>query len=65
VNEYRLKAVIGRLKSTEFDHLTIIAIANDCGFNSKSTFNSLFKQYTGHTPSEFKRHQREAALSAE
>lgn len=65
VNEYRLKAVIRRLKSTEFDHLTIIAIANDCGFNSKSTFNSLFKQYTGHTPSEFKRHQREAALTTE
>lgn len=65
VNEYRLKAVIRRLKSTEFDHLTIIAIANDCGFNSKSTFNSLFKQHTGHTPSEFKRNEREAALSAE
>lgn len=65
VNEFRLKAVIRRLENPDFDHLTIIAIANDCGFNSKSTFNSLFKQYTGHTPSEYKRHQRESAAQAE
>lgn len=59
VNDFRLKAVIRRLANPDYDHLTIIAIANDCGFNSKSTFNSLFKQHTGHTPSDYKRMLRE------
>lgn len=59
VNEFRLNAVIRRLENPGFDHLTIIAIANDCGFNSKSTFNSLFKQHTGHTPSDYKKRLRE------
>jgi len=60
VNEFRLNAVIRRLGNPDFDHLTIIAIANDCGFNSKSTFNSLFKQHTGHTPSDYKKNLRES-----
>ena len=54
VNEYRLKEVIDKLKSRDNDYLTIVAIAYDCGFNSKSTFNSLFKQHTGTTPTKFK-----------
>jgi AraC-like DNA-binding protein len=58
VNEYRLKAVIRRLENPDYDHLTIMAIAYDCGFNSKSTFNSLFKQFTGQTPSEFKKQRQ-------
>ena len=62
VNEFRLNAVIRRLENPDFDHLTIIAIANDCGFNSKSTFNSLFKQHTGHTPSDYKKKLREDAM---
>ncbi|MBI1286041.1 MAG: helix-turn-helix domain-containing protein [Flavobacteriales bacterium] len=59
VNEFRLKAVVRRLANPDYDHLTIIGIANDCGFNSKSTFNSLFKQFTGKTPSEYKKELRE------
>lgn len=55
VNEYRLNAVIERLESPDYDHFTIISIAYDCGFNSKSTFNNLFKQHTGLTPSEYKK----------
>lgn len=64
VNEFRLKAVVRRLGNPDYDHLTIIAIANDCGFNSKSTFNSLFKQYTGHTPSDYKKMLREGEIEA-
>jgi AraC-like DNA-binding protein len=63
VNEFRLKAVIRRLANPDYDHLTIIAIANDCGFNSKSTFNSLFKQHTSHTPSDYKRMLREGEVT--
>lgn len=63
VNEFRLKAVVRRLSNPDYDHLTIIGIANDCGFNSKSTFNSLFKQFTGKTPSEYKKELREGVSS--
>ena len=55
VNEYRLNKVVENLKDPHFDHLTIISLAFDSGFNSKSTFNSLFKQHTGKTPSEYKK----------
>lgn len=55
VNAYRIEEAKKRLVSKEFDHLTIIAIAFDCGFNSKATFNRLFKQYTNSTPSEYKK----------
>lgn len=55
VNEYRINAVIKRFKNPDYQHFTIIAIAYDCGFNSKSTFNSLFKQHIGKTPSDYKK----------
>jgi AraC-like DNA-binding protein len=58
VNEFRMEAVMRRLAMPDYDHLTIIAIANDCGFNSKSTFNSLFKAHTGLTPSDYKKQIR-------
>ena len=34
---------------------TLIAIAYDCGFNSKATFNRVFKNITGNTPGEYVR----------
>ncbi len=55
VNEFRLNEVIKRFKNEKYKHYTIIAIAYDCGFNSKSTFNSLFKQQTGQTPSAYRK----------
>ena len=57
VNQYRLKSVLQKLEDSKFNHLTILSIAFDCGFNSKSTFNSLFKQHTGVTPSEYRQNQ--------
>ncbi|MBX2929825.1 MAG: AraC family transcriptional regulator [Saprospiraceae bacterium] len=32
---------------------TLLALAYDCGFNAKSTFNKYFKLQTGQTPSEY------------
>ena len=54
VNEYRVEEVKRRLLDERFEHLTIVAIAFESGFNSKSTFNSIFKQNTGSTPSQWK-----------
>jgi len=55
INSYRIKEVKNRLHNPEYNNLTIIAIAIDCGFNSKATFNRLFKQYEGVTPSQFRK----------
>lgn len=54
VNEYRVKDVQEKLKDPKNSHLKILSLAFDAGFNSKATFNRLFKAYTGLTPKEFK-----------
>jgi len=53
VNEYRVNEVKERMQCEEYRHLTILAIAYDSGFNSKSSFNTIFKEKTGKTPSEY------------
>lgn len=57
INDYRIEAVKQKLKDPNMKHLTLLAIALDSGFNSKSSFNSLFKQYTGMTPTEWRKSQ--------
>lgn len=54
INEYRVKEVIERFSDPKFNHYTILAIAFDAGFNSKTTFNTIFKNQTSLTPSEFR-----------
>ncbi len=55
MNEYRIEEVKRRMVDPAYKHLTILAIAYDAGFNSKSSFNTIFKQKTGQTPSEYLR----------
>ncbi len=54
INEYRVKEAITRMSHHEFRNYTILAIAYDSGFNSKSTFNTFFKNFTGKTPSDYR-----------
>jgi AraC-like DNA-binding protein len=54
INEYRVKEVIERFSDPRFNNYTILAIAFDAGFNSKTTFNSIFKSQTGLTPSHYR-----------
>ncbi len=53
VNEYRVEEVKRRIVDPAYSNLTILAIAYDSGFNSKSSFNTIFKEKTGMTPSEY------------
>jgi len=53
INEYRVKAVIEKLRNGEHKIQTLLAIAFDCGFNSKATFNRAFKKETGKSPKDF------------
>lgn len=55
VNEYRLKDICERLKGDKDKNYNILELAYESGFNSKSSFNSLFKSYTGQTPSHFRK----------
>jgi len=54
INEYRVEEMKKRLKDPNNDHLKIISLAFDAGFNSKASFNRVFKSYTGQTPKEYK-----------
>jgi len=51
VNHWRIKAACMALLTTDANVLTI---AEDTGFNAKSTFNSAFKKLTGQTPRQFR-----------
>lgn len=53
VNQYRIVAVIDKIKANEHHTKTLLALALEAGFNSKSTFNRAFKKYTKLTPKEF------------
>jgi AraC-like DNA-binding protein len=53
VNQYRVKEFLQKVENNEHKTTTIIGLAMDCGFNSKSTFNKTFKKLMNQTPSEF------------
>ena len=50
VNSYRLEAFKSKVADPAQQHLTILALAYDSGFNSKTVFNTFFKKITGKTP---------------
>lgn len=59
INEYRIKEFKSLASDEKHNHLTLLALAYDSGFNSKSAFNLVFKKQTGETPSQFLRTLRD------
>ena len=53
INQYRIDAFLNKAKTSEKDSKTLLGLALDSGFSSKSTFNQVFKNHTGKTPSEY------------
>lgn len=53
INQKRVDVARERLLSKEFEHLTIEAVGNSVGFNSKSAFYTAFKKFVGTSPSAF------------
>lgn len=45
--------ILGISISVESKKYTLLALAYECGFNSKSTFNKHFKENTGKTPTAY------------
>lgn len=55
VNGYRVEAFKENIKEPRYSNYSFLGIAFECGFNSKSAFNRIFKQVTGLTPSQYKK----------
>ncbi|MDC6405061.1 MULTISPECIES: helix-turn-helix domain-containing protein [Maribacter] len=53
INSYRIEDFKHRLKSSERHQYSLLGHAYECGFNSKSTFNHVFKKITQLTPSQY------------
>ncbi|MCK5468665.1 MAG: helix-turn-helix transcriptional regulator [Cyclobacteriaceae bacterium] len=53
VNRYRVEEVKDKIRDNKHYRQTLLAVALDCGFNSKSSFNRVFKKMTEQTPMEF------------
>ena len=51
VNSHRVAEVQARLREPGAETLTLLAVAEECGFASKATFNRAFRKETGTTPS--------------
>lgn len=64
VNGYRVAMAKKLLAQTAMNHYTIAAIAFECGFNSISSFNIVFKKYESLTPSAYKKQKQNQAKTS-
>ena len=55
INTYRVDEARKMLVDPQYRDVNILNIAFNSGFNSKTTFNTVFKQVTGMTPTEFRK----------
>ena len=55
VNGYRVEELKRRLQENQDSNLTILGTALECGFNSKASFQRIFKEMTGFSPGEYQK----------
>ncbi|HVW97215.1 MAG TPA: ABC transporter permease [Mucilaginibacter sp.] len=55
INEFRVREVSRKMRDPAYDNFTLLGIAYESGFNSKTTFNRVFREITGKTPLEYKK----------
>ena len=55
VNGYRIRRAMKLLGDPDKKEFTVLEILYDVGFNSKSSFNTAFKNYTGITPTQYRK----------
>lgn len=53
INSYRVKEVINKINDPNEQNKTLLGLALEAGFNSKSAFNEAFKTHTGKPPSSY------------
>jgi AraC-like DNA-binding protein len=54
INGYRVEEAKRLLLSPNSRNYTILSVGFEAGFNSKTTFNTVFKKFTGFTPTVFR-----------
>lgn len=54
INKYRVEEVKRKIQDPKFKNYTLLGIAYESGFNSKSAFNRAFRNFTGTTPSKYR-----------
>lgn len=59
VNRYRVEEFLQRARSNK--NYSLLALAYESGFNSKSSFNTIFKKQMGSTPSQYLASDKNAA----
>jgi len=59
VNSYRVEEFKRRVEDPQLRHYTLLSIAFEVGFNSKTAFNRSFKKITNQTPSSYFKNRRE------
>jgi AraC-like DNA-binding protein len=59
INSYRIEEFKKRVEDPQFKNYTLLSIAFDVGFNSKTAFNRSFKKITSQTPSTYFNNMRE------
>jgi ligand-binding sensor domain-containing protein/AraC-like DNA-binding protein len=57
INAFRIEEAKQKLADPKEARKTVLEIAYDTGFYSKSVFNTAFKKFTGKTPSQFRKEQ--------
>jgi AraC-like DNA-binding protein len=65
VNGYRVEEAKRLLLDPTNKNYTILSVGFEAGFNSKTTFNTVFKKFTGYTPSEFRSVKEIRSLKSE
>src|SRR6185369_16865270 len=58
VNSYRVEEAKRLLLDAKNKDFTILSVGFEAGFNSKTTFNTVFKKFTGLTPTEYRDKER-------
>lgn len=54
INKYRVEEVKRKIQDPKYQNYSLLGIAYESGFNSKSAFNRMFKNITGTTPSAYR-----------
>lgn len=64
INSYRVEEAKRLLLDPRTSNYTILSVGFEAGFNSKTTFNTVFKKFTGQTPTVFRDLRKSAMVSA-
>jgi len=55
LNTHRIAAIIEKFDDPKYDHIPILTLALDGGFQSLAPFNKAFKERMGQTPSQYRK----------